>query len=327
MGCNEYDRLECGDCLGCDRQDQCNGQSHPSGLDQCSGHDHSIEEIVKEYHASREPQCNLFENPVFYELFDGIVRPGGLKLTQQAMELCNFDKGAKILDIGCGYGATVEFLQSKYGVDATGIDLSTTMLERGKERNPKLSLQFGDAEMLDFPSLSFDGVFMECVLSLTENVVEALHEAYCVLKNGGKLIISDFYRKEPGKISQTPIRCQGSCSHAHTDGHGDHAHHAHEHEHKEQGSAGDPPKIKTCLDGAFDAEELKSTLFEIGFQVLSWEDRSKELKEFTATLIMHFGSLDAFYKSVMQDGNGDSFFSGIDNHKKLGYFLMVAEKK
>ena len=42
---------------------------------------------------------------------------------------------------------------------------------------------------------------------------------------------------------------------------------------------------------------------------------------------MHFGSLDAFYKSVMQDGNGDSFFSGIDNHKKLGYFLMVAEKK
>ena len=86
------------------------------------------------------------------------------------------------------------------------------------------------------------------------------------IKKWGKLIISDFYRKEPGKISQTPIRCQGSCSHAHTDGHGDHAHHAHEHEHKEQGSAGDPPKIKTCLDGAFDAEELKSTLFEIGFR-------------------------------------------------------------
>jgi len=97
------------------------------------------------------------------------------------------------LDVGCGYGTTVEFLQSNYHVDAVGIDLSTTILERGKARNPNLNLLYGDAEMLDFPSLSFDGIFMECVLSLADNLTETLHEAYCVLKKGGKLVVSDFY--------------------------------------------------------------------------------------------------------------------------------------
>lgn len=258
----------------------------------CKGHDHNIEDIVKEYRASCGTECRLFENAVFEELFDGAIRPGGSQLTQRAMELCNFPKGAKILDVGCGYGTTVEFLQSNYHVDAVGIDLSTTLLERGKARNPNLNLLYGDAEMLDFPSLSFDGIFMECVLSLADNLTETLHETYCVLKKGGKLVISDFYIKNGEKANA-----------------------------ENRGGS------KNCLDEAFVPEELKATLSEMGFQILFWEDKNKELKEFTATLIMHYGSLNAFFESVLEEGGESSFLSGIGNNRGLGYFLLIAEKK
>mgnify|MGYP001214369471 CR=1 FL=1 len=258
----------------------------------CKEHDHNIEDIVKDYRASCGTECKLFENAVFEELFDGSIRPGGSHLTQRAMELCHFSEGAKILDVGCGYGTTVEFLQSNYHVDAVGIDLSTTILERGKARNPNLNLLYGDAEMLDFPSLSFDGIFMECVLSLADNLTETLHEAYCVLKKGGKLVVSDFYIKDGEKINT-----------------------------ENQGGS------KNCLDGAFVPEELKTALTEMGFKILSWEDKNKELRDFTAALIMHYGSLDAFFGSVLQEGEDKSFFTGIENYKKLGYFLLIAEKE
>lgn len=278
----------------------------------CKGHEHNIEDIIRDYRSSFESECKLFENPVFDEMFQGAIRPGGFAITRRAMELCTFGKGAKILDMGCGSGATVEFLQSNYDVDAVGIDLSKTLLERGKARNPELNLLYGDGEMLDFPSLTFDGVFMECTLSLMDNLVEALHEAYCVLKKGGKLIISDFYCKEPGSRLKKPDKSHGSCSH----------HHDEEKAHGEKQQC-----IKTCLDGAFVQEELDSMLKEIGFEILSREDRNKDLKDFTAALIMEYGSLDAFFASALHGDEEKTFLPGIESYGKLGYFLLIAEKR
>ena len=165
---------------------------------------------------------------------------GGLSVTRRAMELCDFKKGAKILDVGCGYGATVELLHSDYGAEAVGIDLSTDLLEKGKSRNPELNLIFGDGEMLNFSSLTFDGIFIECALSLMDNITEALHEAYCVLKKGGKLIISDFYLKEPG-VSEESLagNCSGHCSSRIT---GEHSH---------EGETPSSRKDENCLEGAF----------------------------------------------------------------------------
>lgn len=264
----------------------------------CGGHNYDshgerLNDIVKEYHDSKEKgkSCKLFENPVFDTIFGGAIRPGGLNVTKRAMELCNFKNGAKILDVGCGYGVTVKYLQSNYEVEAIGIDLSASLLEKGKSRNPELDLVFGDGEMLDFPSLFFDGVFMECALSLMDNKTEALHEAYCVLKKGGKLVISDFYLKEKQDAPSTKTK-----------------------------------PFKSCINGASEPEELENILSDLGFKVLYWEDKNKELKEFTASIIMHYGSIDAFLESTHEDED-ESVLSGINNTKKVGYHLLIAEKQ
>lgn len=123
---------------------------------------------------------------------------GEYKITNEALKTWNLPKGAEVLDIGCGQGETVAYVEKEYGYKACGIDLSKAMIKQGLDQNPKLNIKHGDGEFLDgFLSYSFDGVMMECVLSLIGLPDEALHEAYCVLKKGGKLFISDLYIKDP----------------------------------------------------------------------------------------------------------------------------------
>jgi ubiquinone/menaquinone biosynthesis C-methylase UbiE len=102
---------------------------------------------------------------------------------------------------------------------------------------------------------------------LADNLTETLHEAYCVLKKGGKLVVSDFYIKDGEKVNT-----------------------------ENQGGS------KNCLDGAFVPEELKTALTEMGFKILFWEDKNKELKDFTAALIcimdLWMPFLNLFYRKV-----------------------------
>lgn len=257
----------------------------------CNHRKEGINDIAMEYIDSKGGGCSVFENPAFLDLFGGSVRPGGLAISRRAVELSGLKKGHRVLDVGCGYGVTVELLNNDYGILAEGVDISQTLLEKGRERNPELNLSFGDGELLDYPSLSFDGIFMECVLSLIEKPGEAIHEAYCLLKKGGKLLISDFYLKNLEEEAK---------------------------------AAG---KAKNCLDGAFVRKELESLLAETGFKTLVWEEKNDELKEFTASLIMHFGSVDAFFKSTTEESEEDSTLTESYNYKKVGYFLLIAEKK
>ena len=127
-----------------------------------------------------------------------LVRPGKLDITEKAMEIWNLPKGSRVLDVGCGDGTSTEYVKDKYGFDITGIDMSLKAINEGKERNPDLDLRLADGEWLDdYSSFTFDGIMMECSLSLINLPDEALHEAYCVMKKGGRLFISDLYIKEP----------------------------------------------------------------------------------------------------------------------------------
>jgi SAM-dependent methyltransferase len=259
-------------------------------------HDHEINEINAEHRAENGLDCSLFESPIFNELFHGAIRPGGLAVTKEAVTLSQFPEHAKLLDVGCGGGTTVAFLKEEFGFDSMGVDPSQTLLDRGKELHPDQNLMYGDGELLGFRSNTFDGVFMECVLSLMEMPMEALHEAYCVLKKGGKLVISDFYEK--GALP--PIK---------------------------GGSKWEPREmLRSCIEGAFDVESLRSMVTELGFHIVHWKDHNTELQDFTATLLLNYGSMDEFFQAAVPEGETSSYLSEVVKSKKLGYFLMVAEK-
>ena len=132
---------------------------------------------------------------------DGILRPGGFELTEQLVRLAKLKPGARILDVGCGFGGSVAYLSS-LGYRVTGIDISEALLEHGRELYPDHRLFVSNAEYMPFEDETFDALLFECSLSLMD-MDAVLTEALCILRPSGKLLISDvFYHsaEEFGKL-------------------------------------------------------------------------------------------------------------------------------
>ena len=115
------------------------------------------------------------------------LRPSGLELTLKALDLCSFPPKAKIADLACGYGATLELLTG-LGFEAVGLDLSTERLAAAAARGKVIQ---GDFHRLPWLDASFDGLICECSLSLAQDPVLVLRECFRVLKTKGRLIVSD----------------------------------------------------------------------------------------------------------------------------------------
>ncbi len=251
-----------------------------------------------------EDNYSLYENSLFDQLPSGTIRPGGLGITDYAMKRCAFETGAKLLDIGCGNGATVNLLLNHFKMQSIGIDSSRKLLAGARAIYPALELLNGDAQQLPFSPSYFDGVLMECTLSLMNEPGQAFSEAYRVLKNCGKMVLSDFYYRCPvfPTTDEGPQQLQESWF--------------------QQDSKG----ISTCLNGIFYLPALCAMIEKTGFKVLLWEDWTRALKELTAELIFKFGSAEQMWSALFPTCSGQSECPATGNDRKVGYFLALLQK-
>lgn len=96
----------------------------------------------------------------------------------------------RVLDLGCGNGATVAFF-SKLGYETYGLDLSETAIEMAndylKSEGLKADLKVGDAAALPYADGFFDVVVSYGVIDMLEpsQTVTALNEVHRVLKRPG----------------------------------------------------------------------------------------------------------------------------------------------
>ena len=91
-------------------------------------------------------------------------------------------KNAKILEVGCGSGRFLEFLEKKGYKNLYGIDSSKEMLMIAKTKT-RAKLIKGDAYKLPFSKNSFDVIFSVHVLMHISNPKRALNEMLRVAKN------------------------------------------------------------------------------------------------------------------------------------------------
>jgi len=135
--------------------------------------------------------------------------PGGETLTRHMLELCGLPPNAKVLDFGCGNGATLVLMRDEFGFDVCGIDADKAAVNLCKMRDASLDVKLCKDNVVDFPSLSLHCIVCECSLSLVEKRDEYLHELWCVLKNGGKLAISDMFKRGDEDGLQTEFESVG----------------------------------------------------------------------------------------------------------------------
>ncbi len=214
-------------------------------------------------------------------------RPGGLELTERAMERCFFPVGACLLDVGSGRGATVRHLRERYRMNAWCLEQSLEALAAG----PAGRGIRGVAQDLPLASAILDGVFCECVLSLLPFPEKALNEFNRVLKAGGRLVVTDLYRQD-ALVSPAHIQDRGP----------------------------------SCLAGARRRRDWEKRIAACGFEIHLWEDHSRHLVSLTARLVWEVGSRKALWDHLASElGTGGSVED--QSAIRPGYFLLLARKK
>ena len=234
---------------------------------------------------------SLYESNAMRAVTGPAIRPGGLALTERALTFCRLPAAARTLDVGCGVGATVEYLCQEHRYAAFGVDTSSLLLKEGIERRPNLALLQGTAENLSFPDGSFGALFCECVLSLLHDPLSALKEFARVLNPGGFLILSDVYARQPDEASalqHLPLRC--------------------------------------CIKGAVGRKQIMAWVEDSGLTAVIWEDHSALLRQLAAQLIFSFGSLNAFWTATCSEGVSEAIQETV-SRAKPGYYLLIAQRK
>jgi demethylmenaquinone methyltransferase/2-methoxy-6-polyprenyl-1,4-benzoquinol methylase len=106
---------------------------------------------------------------------------------------------ARILDVATGTAGVAIALARRTGGSVTGIDISESMLARGRERvrsaglEDRIKLQSGRAEDLPFPDASFDAVSFTYLLRYVRDPAATIGELARVLRPGGVLAGLDFF--------------------------------------------------------------------------------------------------------------------------------------
>jgi len=107
----------------------------------------------------------------------------------------------RVLDIGCGLGLDMFFLESK-GIDCTGVDISISMVERTRKRLKRIEgIYQCDGESLDFEDNTFDLCIMNHTLEFCSDPIAVLKEAVRVTRRRiyvgllNPFSFSGYYRK------------------------------------------------------------------------------------------------------------------------------------
>ncbi|MGN7618737.1 MAG: bifunctional demethylmenaquinone methyltransferase/2-methoxy-6-polyprenyl-1,4-benzoquinol methylase UbiE [Ehrlichia sp.] len=143
-----------------------------------------------------------FVNQVFtsvasrYDLMNDMMSFGLHRLWKDKV-INNISKG-KLLDVACGTGdIAIKTTKSNRNVDITVCDINHKMLDQGVSNAINanvLNLKWVccSAEQLPFPDSTFDYYTISFGIRNVSHRECALHEAYRVLKSGGKFICLEF---------------------------------------------------------------------------------------------------------------------------------------
>jgi arsenite methyltransferase len=233
---------------------------------------------------------NLYEDPALREITGDTLRPGGFQLTEKAVEWCGFTAGMRILDAGCGIGATAERLSDRYGLFAVGADGSRRLLAQNASSPARPPLLAAKIPRLPFKDAVFDGIFCECVLSLLTYPPKGLTTFHSLLATSGYLVLTDIYLREDTFVPREAM-----------------------------------PSAETCLHGTMPLPTIVSMVTDAGFRVCLIEDHTDLLRELAVRLIFKFGSLSRFWQQTCAKPAADAACPAL-HPIRPGYYLLIARK-
>jgi demethylmenaquinone methyltransferase / 2-methoxy-6-polyprenyl-1,4-benzoquinol methylase len=148
----------------------------------------------------KEQVAQMFDNIANrYDLLNSILSLGIHKgWRKKCVNLLRAKNPQSILDVATGTGDFAIECAKLNPKKITGVDISEGMMQFGREKLKKLeldkriSLEFGNAETLDFADNTFDAIVVGFGVRNFQNLEKGLANLYRILKPGGQLIVLEF---------------------------------------------------------------------------------------------------------------------------------------
>jgi tocopherol O-methyltransferase len=122
-----------------------------------------------------------------------------VQLIEHLAEVADIQPGCRILDVGCGFGASTIYLARNYQAEATGITISPVQVEIARnaaaKENSGAKFLLMDAEEMKFDQ-TFDVIWSVESISHYPNREKFFAAATRLLNPGGTLALTDWFKKE-----------------------------------------------------------------------------------------------------------------------------------
>ncbi|GIO37381.1 arsenite S-adenosylmethyltransferase [Paenibacillus antibioticophila] len=162
--------------------------------------------------------------------------------------IASLKPGEVVLDLGSGAGFDCFLASKQVGESGKvyGVDMTPEMVSRARhnaQTNGYNNVEFrlGEIEHLPISDNSVDVIISNCVINLSPNKSQVFHEAYRVLKPGGRLAISDIVA-----TAEFPEEIKG-----------------------------DLDSLAACISGASTVDEVQAMLETSGFQNILVEPKEE----------------------------------------------------
>jgi SAM-dependent methyltransferase len=134
----------------------------------------------------------------------------------RAVEPIKLQPGERVLDVGCGAGATTIDLAKIVGAKGavTGVDISDTLLGVARDREPKagsarVSWISADAQTYAFRANSFDAVYSRFGVMFFEDPVAAFANLRLATRDGGRISFSCWRNVDDNPWMTLPLKAAG----------------------------------------------------------------------------------------------------------------------